>query len=62
MSELININDEESKIEYIGIYSLLDEILKRIKEVKLIDASIVDKYTEIYIKIYRELKWGDKDE
>ena len=30
-NELITMNNEECKIEYIGIYKLLDEILRRIK-------------------------------
>ncbi len=61
MNKFISINNEKSEIKYLGIYGLLDEILRRIEEVKLIDSSIVDKYTDIYIKLYRELK-GDKDE
>lgn len=52
----------ESKIVYTGIYEVLDEIIKRIKEVKLIDSYYVDKYADIFIKVYRELKEGNTNE
>ena len=58
MNKIVTINNEKPKVEYIGINILLDEILKRIKEVKLIDYGYVDKYVDIYIKLYRELKEG----
>lgn len=53
---------QESRIIYTGIYEILDEIVKRIKKVELIDSVYVDKYADIFIKVYRELKEGKQDE
>ena len=47
--------NEKSKIYYIGIYEVLDELIRRIKEAKLFDRKLVDDYCDIFIKVYREL-------
>ena len=45
------INFDKQPFEYIGIYSLLDELLNRIK--KCYDINIVEKYCDLYEKIYK---------
>lgn len=54
-------NVKSTQITYIGIYELLDEIIKRLKEVKLFDIVYVDKYADIFIKVYKELKESDNN-
>ena len=44
-----NVNNGE--IEYIGVYSLLDELLEKIK--KCTDINIIEKYCNLYEKIYK---------
>lgn len=42
--------------KYLGIYELLDELIKRIKDQHINSTTYVDKYCETFIKVYRELK------
>ena len=60
-NELKYIKNTEPKIHYIGIYEVLDELVRRIKELKLYDIKTADNYCDTFIKVYRELG-DDKDE
>lgn len=56
------INFDKQTLEYIGIYSLLDELINRIK--KCNDINIIEKYCNCYEKIYKltKGKLGEIDE
>lgn len=60
-NQLKYIKNTEPKIYYLGIYEVLDELVRRIKELKLYDSSTVDNYCNTFIKVYHELG-EDKDE
>lgn len=48
------INFDKQSFEYIGVYSLLDELLNKIK--KCNDINIIEKYCNCYEKIYKLTK------
>ena len=52
-------NNENAKVEYLGTYTLLDEILKRAVDTKKIDdfERYIDKFIELYVNTI-----GDIDE
>lgn len=46
--------DDAPKIEYIGLYNVLDELCKRIKETD--DTDKIKLYCELYEKLYKLLE------
>lgn len=55
------INFDKQTFEYIGIYSLLDELLNRIKRCNNVEDT--ERYCNLYERIYKLLQNGsEKDE
>lgn len=51
---VITINDEPSKIEYIGLWNMLDELVNKVKETD--DTDKIKLYCELYEKLYKLLE------
>lgn len=65
MSELnengiLTINKDKSKIQYIGIYNVLDNICERIKATPHL--SELEKLVGLYVKVYELLLRGEDNE
>ena len=59
--EIQCINFDKQTFEYIGIYSLLDELLDRIK--KCNNVGDIERYTNLFIQVYKLVeKVEDKGE
>lgn len=59
--EIKYINLDKQTFEYIGIYSLLDELLDRIK--KCNNVGDIERYTNLFIQVYKLVeKVEDKGE
>ena len=50
----ISISDTPPKIEYIGLWNLLDELVNKVKETN--DTDKLKLYCELYVKLYELLK------
>lgn len=53
------INFDKQTFEYIGIYSLLDELLDRVKQCNNVEDT--ERYCNIYERIYKLLQNGSED-
>ena len=56
---IISTSDIVPKIEYIGLWNLLDELVKKIKETD--DTDKIKLYCELYAKLYKLLKLKESD-
>lgn len=52
------INFDKQTIEYIGIYSLLDELLDKIKKCNNVEA--IERYTNLFIQVYNLVEKADQ--
>jgi len=57
---ILTINKDKSKIQYIGIYNVLDNICNRIKATPHL--SELEKLVDFYIKVYELLLRGEDNE
>ena len=51
---IISTSDTPSKIEYIGLWNMLDELVKKVKETD--DTDKIKLYCELYEKLYKLLE------
>ena len=51
---IISTSDTPPKIEYIGLWNMLDELVKKVKETN--DTDKIKLYCELYEKLYKLLE------
>ena len=51
---IISTSDISPKIEYIGLWNMLDELLKKVQETN--DTNKIKLYCELYAKLYKLLE------
>ena len=59
-NEILTIDKDKSKIQYIGIYNVLDNICDRIKATPHLTE--LEKLVGLYIKVYELLLRGEDNE
>lgn len=59
---IISTSDIPPKIEYIGLYHMLDELIKKVQETD--DMKKIKLYCELYEKLYKllDIKGDDKND